>query len=121
MSTTRLIIVCAVVALTWIGLAQYATAQPQDIAYVRVDGDNGVANPDGQGDDWGDDAYKYLQDGLAKAAWWVDPYGGDYDFAEVWVAATDEDNPYRPDRDADHQQGTGDRHASFQLVDKVIL
>jgi len=114
MSTTRLIIVCAVVVLTWISFAQHATAQPQDIAYVRVDGDNGSANGDGTG--WGEDACKYLQDGLAKAAWWVGP--GGYDLAEVWVAATDE-GPYRPDLGASQQQG--DRHASFQLVDKVEL
>jgi hypothetical protein len=115
-----MVIVCAMVALAWNALCHKASAQPQT-AVVRVDGDNGSPNPSSHGTDWGSDAYKYLQDALSWAAYCVDPYGGGYASAEVWVAATDEDNPYRPDRDANNPGGTDDRHVSFQLLNKVIL
>lgn len=117
MCKARQVIVCAMGALACTVFCHNVVA---DTAYVRVDGDNGSPNGDGTG--WGQAAYKYLQDGLTKAAWWVDPGGGDYDLVQVWVAATAEDNPYRPDRDAEHHpEGTGERDVSFQLVDKVEL
>ena len=107
MCKTRMVIVCAVVALAWNALCHKASAQSQT-AFVRVDGDNG----DGDGTGWGEDAFQYLQDAIAHAA---DLVGGPlYDDAQVWVAATVEDNPYRPGP-------PGDRTASFQLRDKVEL
>ncbi|MDY7108301.1 MAG: hypothetical protein SYC29_06655 [Planctomycetota bacterium] len=109
MCKTRTIIVCAMVALVWTAFSRDAVAQPA-APTVHVDGN--VNNP-GQGDDWGEGhAYKYLQDGLSKAAWYVDPDGGGYDSAEVWVAAAED--PYRP-------SATVDRDASFHLVNGIEL
>ena len=107
MCETRTFIVWAIVASTCALCSYEVVAQP-DIAVVRVDGDNG--SPNGNGTGWGEQAFKYLQDGLVEAAELAnDPQ---YDHVEVWVAATDD--PYRPGP-------PGDRTASFQLRDKVEL
>jgi hypothetical protein len=82
-----------------------------DTAYVRVDGDNGSANPLQHGSAWGSAAYKYLQDALAWAEDLVQQ--PEWDDAEVWVAATDE-WPYRPDLGANQQQGP--RHAGLHVT-----
>lgn len=76
---------------------------------LRVDGD--VVSPGGDGTGWGDDAFKFLQDALVEAAenaTQQTPY-------ELWVAATDPSNPYRPDRDAANEGGTGLRESTFLL------
>ena len=93
-------------------LALFLTLVLQVAAYaqtvVRVDGDNGVPNPVGQGNAWGPDAFKYLKDAIAFAKF--NPGGED-----LWVAATDPSNPYRPDRDANNEGGTGLRASTFLL------
>ena len=51
MCRTRSFIVCAMVAVIWGAFAQSAVAQPQ-VAYLKVDGDNGLGGGDGSG--WGE-------------------------------------------------------------------
>ncbi len=72
-----------------------------------VDGD---AAPAGDGMKW-DTAYRFLQDALA--------FAGDADngVAEIHLAQ----GSYRPDHDEAHPNGTGDREATFRLVDSVAL
>ena len=86
----------------------HAHAQPQ-IVDLRVDGDNGL--PGGDGLTWGT-AYQYLQDALTRAEELVqDPNIT----VRLWVAATVPSNPYRPDRDANNEGGTGLRESTFLL------
>ncbi len=63
----------------------------------------------GDGNSWGN-AYKYLQEGLANAS--SDPNVG-----EIWVGQ----GTYRPDETTVDPNGTGDREATFQLVNGVAL
>jgi len=56
------------------------------------------------------DAYKYLQDALADANSSTKP-------VEICVAQ----GVYRPDEDTLHSNGTGDRTATFQLINGVTL
>ncbi|MHC4479012.1 MAG: PASTA domain-containing protein [Planctomycetota bacterium] len=74
---------------------------PEMVFYV--DGDAGGA---GDGSSWAD-AYNYLQDALAAAA------GG----AEIRVAQ----GLYKPDQGSNDPSGTGDRYATFQLIDGVTI
>ena len=55
MCKTRVIIVCAIIALVCAVLSQNALAQPQEPDILRVDGDNGSEYGNGSG--WGDDAF----------------------------------------------------------------
>jgi len=73
---------------------------------IHVDGDAAGAN---DGSSWAD-AYNYLQDALADANASPKP-------VEIRVAH----GIYRPDEDALHPDGTGDREATFQLIDGVAL
>jgi hypothetical protein len=84
---------------------------------VRVDGDNGSAEPPDLGRGWGTDAYMFLQDALDRAR----DLAPDFEVVEVWVAGTNEANSYHPDRDHDDQEGSGDRTASFDLANKIQL
>jgi predicted outer membrane repeat protein len=68
------------------------------------------AGPGGDGATW-NTAYRFLQDALAFAS---DPGNG---VAEIRVAQ----GIYRPDRDEMHPDGTGDRDASFELINGVNL
>ena len=76
---------------------------------VRVDGIEGSANPPGEGDDWEEDAYLYLQDALVQASALLSgaPTGST---VQVWVrGATGEGArrdalPPRLDRDLDRAQ-----------------
>ncbi len=72
---------------------------------VHVDDD---APPGGDGLSW-DTAYRFFQDGLASAA-----KGG---VAEIRVGQ----GSYKPDRDEANPDGTGDRYATFQLLNGVAL
>jgi len=72
----------------------------------HVDGDAAGAN---DGSSWAD-AYNYLQDALADANSLLKP-------VEIRVAQ----GTYKPDEDALHPDGTGDREATFQLINNVIL
>ncbi len=72
---------------------------------VHVDDD---APPGGDGASW-DTAYRFLQDGLTSAA-----KGG---VTEIRVAQ----GIYKPDRDEANPNGTGDRAASFHLINGVAL
>ncbi|HVP12518.1 MAG TPA: right-handed parallel beta-helix repeat-containing protein [Phycisphaerae bacterium] len=78
-----------------------AATNAQTIWYVDDDAPAG-----GDGQSWGT-AYQFLQDALVAAA--VSD--------EIRVAQ----GTYRPDRDAAHPGGTGDRHATFQLKNGVAL
>ena len=71
---------------------------------IYVDDD---ASPGGNGTTWGT-AYKYLQDALHEP-----PSYGD----EIWVAA----GMYKPDQDEGGNVTTGDREATFQVVNGVSL
>lgn len=68
----------------------------------------------GDGSSW-QDAFRYLQDALAHAR------PGE----EILVAGSTKGRIYHPDQDIEHHieypDGTGDRTATFQLVDKVRL
>ncbi len=88
-------------------LGQRAFAQ--EVRYVN--GDAAVA---GNGLTW-QSPLKYLQDALAEAE---DLVAQGFD-VQLWVASTDAANPYRPDRDAAKPDGTGDREASFALINNV--
>ena len=84
--------------LLWLGAGRYAQAR---LLYVDAEAAGG-----GTGSSW-QDAFNYLQDALLAAQ------AGD----EIRVAA----GVYRPDRDSLHPEGTGEREASFQLKNGVIL
>lgn len=73
---------------------------------IYVDDDAAGAN---DGSAWVD-AHKYLQDALAAAGSADEP-------AEIRVAQ----GIYRPDRNAAEPNGTGDRTATFQLINDVTL
>jgi len=73
---------------------------------IHVDAD---ANGLNDGTSW-DNAYNYLQDGLADAASAPKP-------AEIRVAQ----GIYKPDEDTIHPNGTGDRTATFQLINGVTI
>jgi hypothetical protein len=73
---------------------------------IYVDDDAGGAN---DGSSW-QNAYNYLQDALADA----DSSGKP---VEIRVA----EGAYRPDEDSLHPSGTGDRAATFQLINGVSL
>ena len=64
----------------------------------------------GDGANW-DTAYRFLQDAIAFAS---DPR---YDVTEIHVGQ----GIYRPDRDEANPSGTGDRLATFQLINGVAL
>jgi hypothetical protein len=83
-------------------LALLATTQAV-AAVIYVDDD---APPGGNGASW-TTAYRFLQDALVVAT-----AGG-----EIRVAG----GVYQPDRDAAHPSGTGDRNATFQLVNGVTV
>jgi parallel beta-helix repeat protein len=74
------------------------------IIYVDVD-----ANGINDGTSW-DDAYTYLQDALADANSAEKP-------VEIRVAQ----GMYRPDRSSTEPNGTGDRTATFQLINGVTI
>jgi hypothetical protein len=58
------------------------------------------------GSSW-EDAFNYLQDALAVAL------SGD----QIWVA----EGVYKPDEDTTYPDGTGDRSATFQLINGVVI
>ncbi len=78
-------------------------AQAQTIRFVKAD-----ATGNNNGTSW-TDAYKYLQDALSEAS------GGTVD--EIWVAA----GTYRPDEDTGNPTGSGERTATFQLINAVAV
>ncbi len=82
-----------------------AMASDQHRLFVR----SGAASG-GDGQSW-NAAYPHLQDALDAA----EASGGTV--SEIWVAA----GVYKPDRDNDNPQGTGDREATFQLIDGVAI
>jgi parallel beta-helix repeat protein len=72
---------------------------------IYVDANATGAN---NGTSW-EDAYNYLQDALADPNL-IGP-------AEIWVA----EGTYRPDEDSGNPSGTGDRTATFQLINSVAI
>jgi hypothetical protein len=97
-----------------------AQAQPQEPDLkLRVDGDEG--SPTGDGSGWGT-AFKFLQDAIAVALAEIqDPNPPEINTVWIWVAKTEEDNPYRPDQGADNPDGTRDRHATVRLYNGISL
>ncbi len=86
-------------------LAMWCTAAAGGkIIYVDAD-----ANCLNDGSSW-ENAYKYLQDALADA-------NASEKTVEIRVAH----GVYRPDEDTLHPDGTGDREATFQLINGVTL
>jgi len=73
---------------------------------IYVDADAPGAN---DGSSW-ENAYNFLQDALADANYAVKP-------VEIRVAQ----GKYRPDENTMHPYGTGDRTATFQLINEVTL
>jgi len=73
---------------------------------IYVDADATGAN---DGSTWAD-AYRFLQDALANARSETKP-------VEIWVAQ----GVYTPDSNAAEPNGTGDREATFQLMDNVAM
>jgi hypothetical protein len=103
----------AVVASLLILPSSIACAQFDPLEIVRVDGANGSAEPPDQGGGWGVDAYKYLQDGLARAADLIaEP---EVERVQVWIAATDPANPYVPYRSAAFPNGQMDPELTFTI------
>ncbi|MHC4447896.1 MAG: right-handed parallel beta-helix repeat-containing protein, partial [Planctomycetota bacterium] len=94
-----------VIAFVVSALAAASAAQGGDI--VRVDDD---ALPGGDGTSW-PTAYRFLQDALADAA------GAGGTVNEIRVAG----GVYKADRDALSPGGTGDRAATFQLLNGVAV
>ena len=80
---------------------------------LRVDGESGL--PGGDGDTWAT-AFKYLQDALAEAG---EQQPGTT--VQIWVAARIPGNAYRPDRDANNENGSQDPQASFNLLNDVEI
>lgn len=70
--------------------------------------DGSVVDCDNQGNSW-PNAFKYLQDALDEAV------GGD----QIWVAAADPENPYRPDQDCNNPGGTNEQGLSFKMISAV--
>ncbi len=95
----------AVVLFASFLLTVAATAGASNGGVLRVDDD---ASPAGDGLTW-DTAYRFLQDALADAS------GGG--ISEIRVAQ----GTYKPDRDEANPDGTGDREASFHLINGVAL
>jgi hypothetical protein len=87
----------------FLGASSRATFAGQ-IIYVDAD-----ANGLNDGTSWRD-AYKYLQDALADANSSTKPI-------KIWVAQ----GIYRPDEDILHPGGTGNREATFQLINGVSI
>lgn len=99
-----------IIVLLTLFLHQNASAQTATV--LHVDGDNGLAN--GDGETWGT-AYKYLQDALTEAELLLidDPATP----VHLWVAATDPSNPYTPDRSAANHGGNGEDESATFLLD----
>jgi hypothetical protein len=88
-------------------------ALAQSVTTVRVDIAAGSATPPNNGDDWGSDAFKYLQDALTYAA----SNATTLNHVHVWVA----NGTYRPDEDASNPTGDDDESRSFELRDYVKI
>jgi hypothetical protein len=90
-SPHRIAVISAVFAFS----IPVATIQAQSVEILRVDIENG--HVDGNGNGWEEDAFRFLQDALAKANELLDqtppPIGVD-----IWVAAGE----YRPDQTKDN-------------------
>lgn len=84
----------------------YALTDVPQPVIIYVDVDATGAN---DGSNW-EDAYNFLQDALADANSAEKP-------VEIWVA----EGIYRPDQDTLHPNGTGDREATFQLINDVAM
>ncbi len=102
--TSRLLSVIIVFLAALFGLNPSANA---DRWYV-----DGSLTPCGDGISW-DTAFRHLQDALAEAA---ANLPGPH---EIWVAATDLSNPYRPDQDCNNPGGTNNPQASFHMIEAV--
>ncbi|HUU95626.1 MAG TPA: right-handed parallel beta-helix repeat-containing protein [Phycisphaerae bacterium] len=88
-----------------VSLLLAAPAAEAETRYVDAD-----ATGAGTGTSW-TDAYNDLQDALADAA------GSGGTVTEIWVAQ----GTYRPDESTANPEGTGDRAATFQLINGVAI
>ena len=89
----------ALAAVIWV----MPVDEPGSVLFVD---DNALAGGDGA--TW-DTAYRFLQDALARAS-----EGG---VSEIHVAQ----GTYKPDQDEANPKGTGDREATFQIVNNIAL
>jgi hypothetical protein len=100
-----------VVALANILLTLSAAGQQSRVYIDYADGQSAPTDST-PGDSWSN-AYKYLRNGLARAATLASPTAT----IEVWVAA----DTYRPDEDSSNPTGDGDTGKSFSLHNNIRL
>jgi hypothetical protein len=112
MKIGRLLLAVAA-GLPWLAVCECAWAQPT-VVKLDVDGDGTPQVEDGL--TWAT-AFRFLQDAIVVAEGLVDPDTT----VQIWVAATDPANPYRPDRDASNPGGTGVRLETFSLHNRIEL
>lgn len=100
MSARRVLNIWLVVSVFWGGMV--CTTFAGEIIFVDAD----APGPSHDGNSW-PTAFKYLQDGIAVAQ----------DSNEIWVA----EGIYTPDSSSGNPSGTGDRTATFQLINGVEI
>ena len=114
-----------VATLPYVVIFALSASLHAQIVDVRVDGDNGLAepNPPEPGDTW-QNAYMFPQDALVRAQFLLD--NNLADTVRLWVAATDDNNPYRPDQCTTCGPGgvpgsSEDPDATFNLINNVEI
>jgi len=101
----------------------FSTVTDAQNAVIHVDSPHGVADPPNFGQDgWGSQAHRFLQEALGDAEFLInsDPQVSSVD---IWVKgkATSVGSPYWPDEDAANPNGSGDRSATFEMLDNVRI
>jgi hypothetical protein len=94
-------------ALVVISIVLMAFLSPASAKVIYVDAN--APGPIHDGSSWAN-AYKYLQDALTDAGSAAKP-------VEILVAQ----GIYKPDRNSANPSGTGDRYATFQLINSVTI
>jgi hypothetical protein len=111
---------CAL-SLIVLSIGLFSNAVAAQVVILRVDGEDGVANPVGLGNDWGANAYRYLPNGIARAQFLLDQALASE--VHVWVRGSI-DGPglvYRPDQSALNPSGTNLETATFAMKPNIRL